>query len=71
MILNNAIPRLEQAIEIATETKKEQQVRFLYNELLTHDTISSVFNYIFKKGIDFETRHEEYRFVVIIKPKTH
>ncbi len=70
MILDNAKPRLVEAIEKAKATKEEQEVTFIYNELLNYDTISSVFDWVFRQGVDFETRHDEYRFVVIIKPET-
>ncbi len=69
MILENAKPRLIEAIEKAKTTKKEQEVTFIYNELLNYDTISSVFDWLFRQSVDFETRHDEYRFVVIVKPK--
>lgn len=69
MILDNAKPRLEGAIEKANSENIEQEVKFIYNEMLTHDTISSVFDWLFRKSIDFRTRHDEYRFVVIIYPK--
>ena len=69
MILENAIPRLEAAIKEADSTKEPTGVAFLYNEVLTHDTITSVFDWLFRKSTDFSTRHDEYRFVVIIHPK--
>ena len=71
MILENTKPRLMAAIEKANSTNEEQEVTFIYNELLTHDTISSVFDWLFKGGVDFGTRHDEYRFVVIIYPKNY
>jgi len=45
--------------------------KFIYNELLTHDTINSVFAWLFKEGVDFGTKREEYRFVIIIYPKIY
>jgi hypothetical protein len=69
MILNNAKPRLNEAIENANKTKQPQEVTFIYNELLTYDTITLVFEWLFKQSIDFMTRHDEYRFVLIIQPK--
>ena len=69
MILHNAIPRLTEAIKAAKTTEKTQEVNFIYNELLTCDTITSVFNWLFRNSIDFATRHDEFRFVVLIYPK--
>lgn len=69
MILKNAQPRLNEAFDKANETKESQEVTFIYNEMLTHDTIFSVFEWLFRQGIDFTTRHDEYRFVLIIQPK--
>ncbi len=69
MILDNAKPRLIEAIEKAATTKEKQEVNFIYNELLNYDTISSVFDWLFRQSVDFETRRDEYRYVVIIKPK--
>lgn len=69
MILENAKPRLDEAIEKANLTKENQEVTFIYNELLTHDTITAVFDWLFRKGIDFGTRHDEYRFIIIIFTK--
>ncbi len=69
MILENAKPRLLEAIEKANSTKEKHEVTFIYNELLSYDTIFSVFEWIFRQSIDFETRRDEYRFVIIIHPK--
>ena len=69
MILSNAKVRLNDAIEKANSTNEEQSVSFLYNELLTYDTITSVFDWLFREAVDFETRRCEYRFLIIIKPK--
>jgi len=69
MILNNAIPRLTEAINKTILTSRKQKVKFIYNELLTGDTINSVFNWIFRKGYDFTTNHDEYRFEITILPK--
>ena len=69
MILDNAIPRLQEAIDLANSSKEKQEVSFIYNEMLTHDTISTVFMWLFRCSTDFETRHDEFRFVVIIHPK--
>lgn len=71
MILENAKPRLNEAIEKANSTKEKQEVTFIYNELLTSDTIISVFEWLFREGVDFGTRHDEYRFVMIIYPKNN
>jgi hypothetical protein len=68
MILDNAKPRLEDAVFKANVTKRPQDVAFIYNELLTHDTIISVFDWLFKEGVDFATRRDEFRFVVIVQP---
>ena len=70
MILDNAKPKLEEAIALTTLTGQSQEVKFIYNELVTYDTITSVFNWLFREGIDFTTKREEYRFVVIIHPKS-
>jgi hypothetical protein len=69
MILENAKPRLNEAIDKANSTKEIQEVTFIYNELLTYDTITSVFDWIFRQNVDFGTRHDEYRFVILIHPK--
>ena len=69
MILENAKPRLNDAIELANQSKKEQEVTFIYNELLTHDTVTAVFDWLFRQSVDFKTRHDEYRFVIIVYPK--
>lgn len=69
MILENAKPRLNEAIVKANLSNKKQEVTFIYNEMLTSDTISSVFFWLFKESVAFETRHDDYRFVVIIHPK--
>lgn len=69
MILENAKPRLKKAIEEANISKESQDVKFIYNETLDYDTIFSVFEWLFREGVDFGTRHEEYRFVIIIFPK--
>lgn len=71
MILENAKPRLSKAIEKANSTKEKQEVTFIYNELLTHDTITAVFDWLFRSGVDFGTRHDEYRFVIIVCPKNN
>ena len=69
MILENAKPRLNEAIEKANSTKEQQEVTFIYNELLNYDTITSVFDWLFRSGIDFGTRRDEYRFVIIVYPE--
>lgn len=69
MILNNAIPRLKEKIEEATKSDTTQDVSFIYNETLTSDTIGSVFYWLFQQGIEFKTRYDEYRFVIVIYPK--
>lgn len=72
MILENATPRLIEAIEKANTSGESQEVKFIYQELLNYDKIYSVFEWIFKQSVDFTTRHDEYRFVIIIHPKkTH
>lgn len=71
MILDNAIPRLKEAIEKANKENENQEVKFIYNELHTYDTITAVFEWVFKQGVDFSTRHDEYRFVIIIHPKNN
>lgn len=69
MILENATPRISDAMQLANSTKENQEVKFIYNELGNYDTIGAVFMWIFRQGHDFTTRHDEYRFVVIIHPK--
>lgn len=69
MNFENVKPRLEIAIEKANNTKENQEVLFIYNELLTKDSMNPIFEFLFSQGIDFATRHDEYRFVVIIFPK--
>jgi hypothetical protein len=69
MILENAKPRLSEAIEKANSTKEKQEATFIYNELLTHDTITAVFDWLFRSSVEFGTRYDEYRFVVIVFPK--
>jgi len=69
MILENAKPRLLEAMALANCTQTNQEVTFIYNELHTHDTIGAVFMWIVEHFHDFTTRHDEYRFVVIIHPK--
>ena len=69
MILENAKPKLDEAIEKANLLKESQEIKFIYNELLTGDTIHSVFDYLFRNSINFATRNEEYRFVIIVTPQ--
>lgn len=69
MILRNATPRLMEAFNKATETKESQEVKFIYNELNNYDTIVAVFEWLYKQSIEFTTKYEEYRFVLIIHPK--
>jgi hypothetical protein len=69
MILDNAKPRLLDAMQLANYTKENQEVRFIYNELGTHDTVGAVFMWILQQGHDFSTRSDEWRFVIIIHPK--
>ena len=69
MILKNAQPRLIEAMKLANQKNEKQTVTFLYNELLTSDTISSVFDWIFKRGYDFTTNRAEYRYEITIHPK--
>jgi len=71
MILNNAIPRLSEAMRLTEESKQDQEVPFIYNELLTYDTIGAVCLWIIRQGYEFTTRQDEYRFVIIIHPKKH
>ncbi len=66
MILENAKPRLLEAINDCKKTNTPKEVKFIYNELLTYDKIYSVFEYLFSLNIDFSTRNEEYRYVIII-----
>lgn len=70
MIFENAKPRMERVIEKANNTKENQEVTFIYNELMTKDSANPIFEFLFSQGIDFATRHGEYRFVVIIFPKS-
>lgn len=69
MILENALPRLKEAHDLALKTKTPQRVTFIYNELPTYDTIESVFGWLYKQAIEFGIKYEEYRFVIIICPK--
>ncbi len=69
MIIENAKHRINEAFGKADLSNTEQELIYIYNELLNYDTITSVFDYIFRKGYDFKTRHDEYRFVVIVYPK--
>ena len=71
MILENAKPRLNEAIEKANSTKQEQETTFIYNEMLTNDTVMSVFEWLFRSSVDFRTRHDEYRFVIIVYPQNN
>jgi len=68
MILENAKPRLNEAIDKANSEKEKQEVTFLYAELLTNDTITSVFDWLFRESVDFKTRHDEARFVIVVYP---
>jgi hypothetical protein len=68
MILQNAKQRLLEASEKANIEETTQEVTFIYNELLTHDGILSVFEWLFRNSIDFGTRHDEFRFVVLVFP---
>ncbi len=70
MILENAKPRLLEAIAKSKELNTPQEVTFIYNEMLGYDTIFSVFEWLFRKSVDFQTRHDEFRFVIIIHPRT-
>lgn len=68
MVLDNAKPRLLEAMANANSTKEKKEVTFIYHELYTHDTIGAVFMWILQEGHDFTTRSDEYRFVIIIHP---
>ena len=70
MILQNATPRLQNAFEKANATKEPQEVAFIYNELRTNDTIVAVFVWLFNECITFAVRYDEYRFIIIIQPKS-
>ncbi len=63
------IPKLEEAINKANETQECQDVRFLHNELKTHDQIYFVFGWLFDKEVDFETKRTKDRFIISIKPQ--
>lgn len=71
MILKNVQPRIELAMKKADESKEKVEIPLMYQELLTYDTIISVFEFIFKQSYDFTTRHDEFRFVIIIHPKNN
>ncbi len=68
MRLNNAKPRLIEAFQKATTTRQPVEVTFIYNELLSYDKITSVFAWLFKESIEFQTRYKEFRFVIVIHP---
>lgn len=68
MILENLKPRLLETLIKATETNTPVEMPLIYNELLTHDKIYSVFEFMFNVGMDFETRKDEFRYVIIVKP---
>lgn len=70
MILKNALPRIEEAIEKANTTKVEQEVTFMYHELMTYDTVISLFEWLFRKSIPFKSSYNEHRYVITILPKT-
>lgn len=69
MIFENAKPRLDDAIKLANSSKESQEVKFIYNELCDKEAMGPAFNYLFWEGVDYTTRHDEYRFVLIIHPK--
>ena len=69
MVLENAKPSLKVAITNANTINIEQEVKFIYNELLTLDTISSVFDWLFREKVEFRTRYDEMRFVIVIYAK--
>lgn len=69
MILENAKPRLVEAYDKAQKTGVPQEVKFIYNEILNYEEISPVFKWLFKEGMDFTTRRDEYRYVLIMNPK--
>jgi len=62
----NATPRIEEAIDLVKKTGISQEVNFLYNEMNNENSFNEVFEYLLKNTINFEIRHDEYRFVLII-----
>ena len=71
MILKNALPRIEEAIEEVNKTGVEKDVTFMYHELMTYDTVISLFEWLFKKSIPFKSSYTEHRYVITILPKTN
>jgi len=69
MIFNNLKPRLDEAMKAAKVTGEGKEVKLIYNEIDYPSAMNEAFEYLFTHGQDFETRHDEYRFVLIIKPK--
>lgn len=67
--LENAQPRITEAIENAEKKKEIQEVKFIYNELNHCSSFNSVFEYLLKENVNFGIRHDEYRFVLLIFPK--
>ena len=69
MILENSLPRIKDYIELANHKDEPQDVTFVYQEMNTHDTIHSVFKWLFNNNIEFSTRYDQMRFVVVVHPK--
>lgn len=69
MIFENLKPRLDEAMAEADTVKKPQEVKLIYNELIGKDCMNPAFEYLFGNSRDFETRRDEYRFVLVILPK--
>jgi hypothetical protein len=69
MIWNNLKPRIEEAIVLADKDKVAQEVRLIYNELSSKNSMNECFEWLFSIGRSFATRFDEFRFVVIINPK--
>jgi len=70
MIFENLKPRLNEAILEADKTQEECEVKLIYNELFSKDSLNPAFEYLFGLTRDFRTRHDEYRFILVIYPKS-
>ena len=69
MIFENLQPRIDDAIKEADLTKEPKEVKLIYNEIGYDWAMNPAFEYLFSKSIEFATRYDETRFVLIILPK--
>ncbi len=71
MIFENLQPRIDDAILSADKTGEPVEVKLIYNEIGYRHAMNDAFEYLFWKSRPFQTRYDEYRFVLIILPENN